>query len=70
MGYPMAINLRTKMDATAILYVYDVSESAISRFQRETGGMGTVKVVRSGFEAVQAAVSQRRVLIRTIRLTK
>ena len=56
MGYPMAVNLRTKMEPGETLLICDVSEDAIKRFQAQTEGKGTVGVVKNGFDAVQAAV--------------
>jgi hypothetical protein len=56
MGYPMAINLRAGIDANTKLLICDVSEDALTRFQKDTEGKGPVEVVKNGFEAVQRAV--------------
>ena len=56
MGYPMAVNLRTKMEPDKTLQVCDVSEDAIKRFQSQLEGKGRIDVVKNGFDAVQAAV--------------
>lgn len=55
MGYPMAVNLRNGIDAKTKLLICDVSEDALTRFQKETEG--AVEVVKNGYEAVQQAVS-------------
>lgn len=60
MGYPMAKNLRSGLDATKTLLICDVSKEALERFQAETKGKGPVEVVENGFEAARAAVSRRR----------
>jgi 3-hydroxyisobutyrate/3-hydroxypropionate dehydrogenase len=56
MGYPMAINLRSGIDKNTKLLICDVSEDALSRFQKQTEGKGPVEVVKNGYEAVQQAV--------------
>jgi 3-hydroxyisobutyrate/3-hydroxypropionate dehydrogenase len=58
MGYPMAVNLRSKMGNEKTLLICDVSEEAISKFQKETEGKGPVKVVKNGLEAALQAVSE------------
>ncbi|KAF2453165.1 3-hydroxyisobutyrate dehydrogenase [Lineolata rhizophorae] len=55
MGYPMAVNLRTKMPADQTLLICDVSKDAIARFQAQMAGKGAVEVVGSGFDAVAKA---------------
>ncbi|KIW99513.1 uncharacterized protein Z518_11252 [Rhinocladiella mackenziei CBS 650.93] len=55
MGYPMAVNLRSKLPSTYTLLICDVSSSAISKFQSQMSGKGPVEVVTSGFEAIQRA---------------
>lgn len=57
MGYPMAVNLRSKMKAEDTLLICDVSQDAISRFQKQMDGSGPIEVVKSGHDAVKAAVS-------------
>ena len=57
MGYPMAVNLRNGVDSSTKLLICDVSEDALTRFQKETEGRGPVEVVKNGYEAVQQAVS-------------
>jgi len=56
MGYPMALNLRKGMEKDRTLFICDVSEEAIGRFQKETESQGPVKVVSNGWEAAKAAV--------------
>lgn len=60
MGYPMACNLRSKMDSKHTLVVCDVSEAAIAQFRKEMAGKGPIEVVKTGAEAVKAAVSRSR----------
>lgn len=55
MGYPMAVNLRTKMAATSTLLICDVSTSALSSFQSQLADKGPIEVVSNGYEAVQRA---------------
>ena len=57
MGYPMAVNLRTKMPADHVLIICDISEASIDRFRKEVEGKGPVQVVKTGCDAVQSAVS-------------
>lgn len=56
MGYPMAVNLRSKIDSSKTLLICDVSEEALSKFEKQMEGKGPVKRVKNGFEAVQQAV--------------
>jgi 3-hydroxyisobutyrate/3-hydroxypropionate dehydrogenase len=58
MGYPMAVNLRSKLGQDKTLLICDVSEEAIAKFQKQMEGKGPIKVVKNGFEAAQEAVSQ------------
>jgi 3-hydroxyisobutyrate/3-hydroxypropionate dehydrogenase len=51
------VNLRSKLDKTAKLYICDVSVEAIDRFKSEMDGYGPIEVVKNGYEAVQVAVS-------------
>jgi 3-hydroxyisobutyrate dehydrogenase len=60
MGYPMAINLRSKLGSQHTLLICDVNKDALARFQEVTSGQGPVKVVENGFEAVKESVSPRR----------
>lgn len=57
MGYPMAINLRSKLDAQHTLLICDVDKDAIARFQKETEGQGPVRLVETGSEAAKESVS-------------
>lgn len=57
MGYPMAVNLRGKMDATATLYICDANEDAVKRFIKDQSDKGPIEVVTTGAEAVAKAVS-------------
>lgn len=56
MGYPMAINLRKKMDPSHKLLICDVSKDALTKFQSEMSGSGPIEVVANGAEAVAQAV--------------
>ena len=57
MGYPMAKNLRTKMDPKDTLLICDISVETTSRFQEEMEGKGPIGVVYNGAEAAKSAVS-------------
>ena len=57
MGYPMALNLRSKLEGNYELLINDVSEDAITSFQLQTQGQGPVRRVDNGFQAAQQAVS-------------
>lgn len=56
MGYPMAVNLRTKMEKSQVLLISDISKSALQRFQEQMKDQGMVAIVDTGFDAVQKAV--------------
>lgn len=58
----MAVNLRSKMDPTSKLLVCDVSKDAVSRFQKEVQGKGSIEVVSTGAEAAKAAVRHSRMV--------
>lgn len=53
----MAVNLRNKIDPSYKILICDVAPDAISKYQVETQGKGTVEVISNGFEAAKAAVS-------------
>ena len=57
MGYPMAVNLRSKMGGDKTLLICDVSEEAIAKFQKQMEGKGPIKVVKNGAEAAQQSVN-------------
>jgi 3-hydroxyisobutyrate dehydrogenase len=57
MGYPMAVNLRSKIDPSYKILICDISKDAISKYQTQVKGKGAIDVVRNGFETAQAAVS-------------
>lgn len=56
MGYGMAVNLRKKLPKDVTLYICDVNDKAITRFQAETINEGPVRVVQNAFEAMNVAV--------------
>jgi len=56
MGYPMAVNLRSKVGSETTLLVCDVSQEAIQRFKDQMQGQGPIEVVKNGYEAAIAAV--------------
>lgn len=58
MGYPMAVNLRSRMDPHRTLLICDVSKDAIARFQAQMKGEGPVGVIKNGYEAAIKAVSR------------
>ncbi|KEF51297.1 uncharacterized protein A1O9_12647 [Exophiala aquamarina CBS 119918] len=55
MGYPMAVNLRSKLPSSSTLLICDVSSDAISKFQHQMADQGPIEVVKSGAEAAQRA---------------
>lgn len=55
MGYPMAVNLRSKLPSSSKILICDVSSDALSKFQSELSDKGPIEVVKSGFEAAQKA---------------
>jgi len=55
MGYPMALNLRKKMDPKHKLLICDVSTTALEKFQEEMKGVGPIEVISNGYEAAQQA---------------
>lgn len=55
MGYPMAVNLRSKLPSRYKLLICDVSSDALSKFQSELPDKGPIEVVKSGYEAAQKA---------------
>lgn len=57
MGYPMAVNLRTRIDPSYKILICDISKDAISKYQAQVQGKGAIDVVENGFEAVRVAVS-------------
>lgn len=57
MGYSMAVNLRSKMNPNATLFVCDVNEIAISKFVKENSHKGPIEIIKTGAEAVAKAVS-------------
>ena len=56
MGYPMAINLWSKIGSDRQMFICDVNKSALDKFQTETGGKGSVEVKDSAYQVIQAAV--------------
>lgn len=56
MGYPMALNLRKKIGSDYKVLICDVVQDAFQKFEEEAAGTGPNGVVKTGYEAVQAAV--------------
>jgi 3-hydroxyisobutyrate/3-hydroxypropionate dehydrogenase len=56
MGWPMAFNLRNKIGADTTILICDVSEDALTRFEKKTEGMGPVRRIENGFQAAVEAV--------------
>lgn len=56
MGYPMALNVRRKLPKSSVLYIYDLSQSALERFVEEGGSEGEVVAATSAKEVVNNAV--------------
>ena len=57
MGYPMAVNLRSKLGPEYTVLICDVNKAAIEKYKQQTQGKGPVGVVANGAEAVRASVS-------------
>lgn len=55
MGYRMAGNIRTKMDHSATLYVFDLDRSSCERFIKEFGSFGPIKTGRSPKDIAQSS---------------
>lgn len=56
MGYPMAVNLRSKIGKDKMIIICDVNHDACERFKAEESKHGNIEIVYSAFEAIQAAV--------------
>lgn len=56
MGYPMAVNLRSKVGKEKTIVICDVSTEACERFKAEESTHGPIEIVKNGCEAIQAAV--------------
>ena len=56
MGYHMAVNLRSKIGQDKELLVCDVNKDVLSRSQTQVDGIGPIRVIENGFEAIQHAV--------------
>lgn len=56
MGYPMAVNLRSKIGKDKTIVICDVNRDACERFKAEGSKHGAVEVVDSAYDAMQAAV--------------
>jgi 3-hydroxyisobutyrate dehydrogenase len=52
----MAVNLRKKIGSEYTILICDVVQEALQKFQEEAAGTGPIEVVKTGYEAVQAAV--------------
>jgi hypothetical protein len=59
MGYPMAVNLRKKMNTSAKILVCDVSQDQIAKYKSALSGEGEIEVVKDGAEAARRAVSKK-----------
>lgn len=58
MGYPMAVNLRSKIGKDKTIVVCDVSAKACDKFKAEESVHGPIEIVKNGFEAIERAVSE------------
>ena len=56
MGYPMALNVRTKTPKDSKLYIFDVSKAALERFVEEAKSLGEVVIASSSKEVADNAV--------------
>ena len=55
MGFPMAVNLASKLPSNAKLFIYDISTEALNRLQKETP-KGRVQICDSSREVAEEAV--------------
>lgn len=65
MGYPMAVNLRTKIGKDKTIVVCDVSAKACDKFKAEESVHGPIEIVKNGHEAIARAVSDHDPIIST-----
>lgn len=56
MGYPMAVNLRSKIGKEKTIVVSDVDMSVCERFKSDMSEHGPVSIVKNAYEAVRVAV--------------
>lgn len=56
MGYPMAVNLRSKIDSSTTLVVCDTNKRATKKFCSELNGKGPIVEVETAAEAAKRAV--------------
>lgn len=59
MGYPMAVNLISKLPDTSKLYVYDISAKTLTKLQEETSAR-KVQISECSKEVAEKSVSSRR----------
>lgn len=59
MGYPMAVNLISKLPDTSKLYVYDISIKTLTKLQEETSGKKQVQICECSKEVAEKSVSSR-----------
>lgn len=58
MGYPMAVNLCSKLDKDKVMVICDVDKGALQKFEAEaSAGQRRVIIAKSAAEAIGMAVS-------------
>lgn len=57
MGYPMAKNIRQKMDSAGTLWIYDVNKDACAKFARECSCFGPVEIASSAKKVAENALT-------------
>ena len=57
MGFPMAVNLRSKVDKSTKILICDVSPDQIEKYKSTVQGKGEVGTIANGAEAARQAVS-------------
>lgn len=58
MGYPMAVNLGSKIGSDTTIYVCDVVQPVIEKYIQTLNGKLPIKTVKNGYEAAQVAVRE------------
>lgn len=56
MGYPMAVNLRSKIGKEKTMVVCDVNAEACEKFKAEESKHGPIEIIGNAYEAMQIAV--------------
>lgn len=58
MGYPMAVNLRSKIGKEKKIVVCDINAAVCEKFKAEEWMHGPIEIVENGLKAIEVAVSE------------